>query len=121
MNDEVEALARLLHEAGREAVESGKTVAADHHGEATRRFLEWEEISDGAREGRRMQARSVLARCAVLWKGPGAAEALAVRFHDAYEELAPTLGYTTREETRVFDPESRNGRLMIETCRAILG
>jgi hypothetical protein len=45
--------------------------------------------------------------------------ALAVLFHVTYEKLAPQKGYETRTETRVFDPESANGRLMIATCAAI--
>lgn len=40
-------------------------------------------------------------------------EQLARRFHEAYERLAPTYGYETRDETRHFDPESPNGKLMI--------
>ena len=39
-------------------------------------------------------------------------EKLARRFHDIYERLAPAFGYETREETRRFDPTSKNGRLM---------
>lgn len=50
-----EELARELHEAGREAVEKGATVAI-----TPGRFLEWDEISEGAREGRRIQARYLL-------------------------------------------------------------
>lgn len=42
--------------------------------------------------------------------------ALAVLFHVTYERLAPTSGYETRKETRVFDPESPNGKLMVATC-----
>ena len=45
---------------------------------------------------------------------------LAGMFHDAYEMLAPEYGYTTRPETRTFNPESPNGKLMIATCEAIL-
>ena len=41
-------------------------------------------------------------------------------FHEAYERLAPQFGYETRAETRVFDPESANGRLMIAVCEAWL-
>ena len=37
--------------------------------------------------------------------------ALAVLFHVTYEKLAPDSGYKTRQETRIFDPESRNGKL----------
>lgn len=48
------------------------------------------------------------------------AEELARLFHDHYEELAPFYGYITRPETRVFDPESNNGKLMIAVCDKIL-
>lgn len=42
--------------------------------------------------------------------------ALALRFHEAYERLAPSFGYETRTDTRAFDPESKNGKLMIAAC-----
>lgn len=45
---------------------------------------------------------------------------LAVLFHETYERLAPTFGYATREETRQFDENSPNGRLMIAVCREIM-
>ena len=45
---------------------------------------------------------------------------LAVLFHDTYERLAPDFGYETRKETRAFDPESPNGKLMIAVCGEIL-
>lgn len=48
-----------------------------------------------------------------------AAEKLARRFHDLYEQMAPGFGYTTREETRQFIPESPNGKLMIAVCEAL--
>jgi hypothetical protein len=48
------------------------------------------------------------------------AEGLARLFHDTYERLAPAHGYETRTETRRFDPDSPNGRLMIATCGAVL-
>lgn len=47
---------------------------------------------------------------------PGSALDLAKRFHEVYERLAPSFGYETRTETRVFDPESKNGRLMVAVC-----
>lgn len=46
-------------------------------------------------------------------------ENLARRFHEAYERLAPSFGYETRQETRQFDPTSKNGRLMIAVCAEI--
>ena len=46
--------------------------------------------------------------------GPGARQ-LAELFHERYERLAPQFGYTTRPESRTFDPTSTNGKLMIDT------
>lgn len=48
------------------------------------------------------------------------AKELAILFHDTYERLAPDFGYETREETREFDEETPNGRLMIAVCGEIL-
>lgn len=53
---------------------------------------------------------------AVTQAGEVDGEALARRFHETYERLAPSFGYETRTETREFDPESANGRLMIAVC-----
>ena len=46
--------------------------------------------------------------------------ALAIRFHETYERLAPSFGYETRTDTRRFDPESKNGRLMVAVCAELL-
>ena len=48
-------------------------------------------------------------------------EELALRFHEAYERLAPSFGYETRPETCTFDPDSSNGCLMLAVCRELLG
>ena len=53
----VEELAKELHEAGREAVKQGATVNPTGS-----RFLEWAEITEQAREGRRIQARHLLSK-----------------------------------------------------------
>lgn len=45
---------------------------------------------------------------------------LAKQFHDTYERLAPSFGYETRPETREFNPESPNGRLMVAVCKEII-
>ena len=42
------------------------------------------------------------------------------KFHDLYEKLAPKYGYETREDTKEFDPESPNGKLMTEVCNEII-
>lgn len=54
---DIEALAKELHEAGRAAVEAGATVNPTGG-----RFLEWDEITEHAREGRRIQARHLLGK-----------------------------------------------------------
>lgn len=45
--------------------------------------------------------------------------ALAVLFHVTYERLVPQNGYETRTDTRVFDPDSKNGKLMVATCAEV--
>lgn len=45
---------------------------------------------------------------------------LALMFHNYYELLAPLYGYETKKETKVFEPMSNNGRLMVATCEKIL-
>jgi uncharacterized protein YukE len=45
---------------------------------------------------------------------------LARMFHDLYEQLAPEYGYETREETRVFNPFTKNGALTVRVCSEIL-
>ena len=59
---DIEILAKELHEAGRAAVEAGNTVAAEKFGEQTRKFIEWDELTEVAREGRRIQARYLLGK-----------------------------------------------------------
>ena len=53
-------------------------------------------------------------------QSPDSALELAMRFHEAYERLAPRFGYETKAETREFDPQTPNGRLMIAVCREII-
>ena len=65
---EVELLARELHEAGRAAVEAGNTVAAEKFGEKTRTFIEWKDMTDIAKEGRRIQARYLLEKFIIIEK-----------------------------------------------------
>lgn len=45
---------------------------------------------------------------------------LATLFHDTYERLAPDFGYETRPETRRFDIDSPNAKLMVAVCGVIL-
>jgi hypothetical protein len=49
-----------------------------------------------------------------------AAIEFARRFHDAYEMMAPVFGYETREQTRHFDPESPNGKLMVAVIEKLV-
>lgn len=45
---------------------------------------------------------------------------LARFFHDTYEMLAPVFGYETRPDTKKFDPESKNGKLMIAVAGEVI-
>ena len=56
MDDPIEILAIDLHEAGREAVEKKAVVNPNTHN----RFLEWGELKEHMKEGRRIQARYLL-------------------------------------------------------------
>lgn len=45
---------------------------------------------------------------------------LAILFHNTYERLAPIFGYETREDTKSFDINTPNGKLMISVCKEII-
>ena len=47
-------------------------------------------------------------------------EKMAEFFHDTYEQLAPRFGYKTRIDTKEFNKESPNGRLMMAVCNEML-
>lgn len=47
-------------------------------------------------------------------------DTLATAFHQAYERMAPDFGYETRKDTKQFDAQSPNGRLMIAVCDEII-
>lgn len=44
---------------------------------------------------------------------------IARQFHETYERLAPSFGYEIRKDTKAFDSESPNGKLMIAVCQEI--
>lgn len=48
------------------------------------------------------------------------AEEIAHLFHEAYERLAPSFGYSTRPDTQVLNISSPNGRLMIAVAEEVL-
>lgn len=55
-----ESLAKMLHESGREAVLSNNVLKKDGSPIGQIKFVEWEQLPDGAKEGRRMMARYLL-------------------------------------------------------------
>jgi len=55
----VEMLAMLLHEGGRKAVETGKVLVKPKD-PGGRPFMEWFDLPEHAKEGRRIQARFLL-------------------------------------------------------------
>lgn len=54
--DKIEALAKLLHESGRKAVETGNVVNKIDG----QPFYEWQELLPRAQEGRRLMAKFLL-------------------------------------------------------------
>jgi hypothetical protein len=88
-----ESLAMALHEAGREAVEKGITVSAQKFGEEARRYTEWDELAEPAKEGRRMQARFMLERYRITRKAPEPIEEPTVHYdHEAVGETEHGIG-----------------------------
>ncbi len=67
----VETLAQTLHEAGREAVERNLVVRNDV---ARRPFVEWADLTEEAREGRRLQARYLIGKGIVTELNPEPAQ-----------------------------------------------
>ena len=55
-----ERLAEELHEAGRKAFESGTTVAQAQQKDKAFPFVEWDALTEQAKEGKRIQARFIL-------------------------------------------------------------
>lgn len=45
---------------------------------------------------------------------------MAHQFHESYERLAPDFNYKTRPDTKKFNAESPNGRLMIAVVREVV-
>jgi len=64
--ESIENLAKSLHEAGRAAVLSNMVVKKDGAPLGQIKFLEWDEITDDAREGRRIQATFLLKKYLIL-------------------------------------------------------
>ena len=52
----IDELAKILHESGREAVEKKAMVNPNTHSH----FLEWDELEEHMKEGRRIQARFLI-------------------------------------------------------------
>ena len=65
-------------------------------------------------------ARRALSHTANAEMVPREPELLARKFHETYERLAPSFGYDTRPESRRFESDTPNGKLMIAVCAALL-
>jgi len=46
------------------------------------------------------------------------AEGMAIFFHNKYELLAKYYNYKTRADTKIFDKNSPNGKLIIAVCES---
>lgn len=75
--------------------------------------------TDWERLGPRLESKWIIAYTP-LAAAPKQAEQQGVEiarlFHDTYERLAPSFGYETRADTKAFDPDSPNGKLMTAVC-----
>jgi hypothetical protein len=71
---------------------------------------------------KQLRRRSQSRRACAAWDEIWDAEALARRFHEAYERLAPSFGYTTRPESAAPWEQipDQNRRLMIAVCEELL-
>ena len=56
----IDELAKLLHEAGREAVLANKVLKKDGNPIGQITFIEWDDLPENAKEGRIIQARFLL-------------------------------------------------------------
>lgn len=66
ITDDIEELAKLLHESGREAVLNNKVVKKDGNPIGKIIFIEWDELPENAKEGRRIQARFLHNYCFII-------------------------------------------------------
>lgn len=66
--EDVEVLAKDLHESGREAVLTNKVVKKDGSPVGQIHFKEWDELTEDAKEGRRIQARYLLKNYSLVKK-----------------------------------------------------
>ena len=65
----IEEFAIMLHEAGREAVLQKKTVTnVDLKIKTPNKFIEWKDLSEAAKGGRRIQARFLLKFLVITFK-----------------------------------------------------
>jgi len=77
---ELEELAKELHEAGREAVEKKAVVNPNTHSH----YLEWNELEEHMKEGRRIQSRYLLKKYRILNK-----EKLKTKIKEIFDWTAP--------------------------------
>lgn len=101
---------------------AGRLMATTEHAQYAQLVLEavseierlrqgWIKSGETMRDHKCVQPEEEFAMPNAIW--------LAKFLHDTYERLAPEYGYVTRPETRTFDHESANGRLMIAACEAL--
>lgn len=122
MSDQQATRESKLAEALRHCVEIFKSMAA--RGAYPQELLPWD--SDGrespifmGKQGFQFALDALAAYDAREGERAEAVE-LAIKFHETYERLAPQFGYETRVDTKAFDPESPNGKLMTAVCAEIL-
>lgn len=85
---------------------------------------DWLQVRAARQEAERVWRSMWLAASdtssATPYQLPWTPEETARRFHEAYEHFAPAFGYKTRSDTREWNSDSANGRLMIAVIRNVL-
>lgn len=84
-DSDVEMLAMELHEAGRKAFDAGTTVAQAQQKDKAFPFVEWDELAEQAKEGKRIQARHLIEKFRI--ELPHGGERAELQAHAAKQKL----------------------------------
>ena len=84
-DSDVEMLAMELHEAGRKAFDAGTTVAQAQQKDKAFPFVEWDELTEQAKEGKRIQARHLIEKFRI--ELPHGGERAELQAHAAKQKL----------------------------------
>jgi hypothetical protein len=101
------------------ANEKGWQRTYDHDVEALRHDIARHVQITSEQAGEIERLRAELASRPKQWWLPWAPVEAARRMHLAYEHFASDFGYETRTDTKVWNPDSANGQLMVAVIRNV--